>query len=243
MTMSMHERIRTEIERKILSGVLAPGDRLPTEHELMAQYNCARMTVNKALSALAAAGLLDRKKRAGSFVARPRLHSMVLDVPDLMQEVLRRGQAYKFQLLKREIKAVKSKSMKTGGQDGFDLGPGKVLVLIGIHYADGRELAVEQRSVNLAAVPDIEHVAFDSEPPGSWLLHHVPWTDAETRISARAADEELAALLHVDRGAPILQIERRTWRGKDSITSVQQAFRAESYDLFAKFSAQQVADR
>jgi len=35
----------------------------------MAQYGCARATVNKAVSALAAAGLIERHRRAGSFVA------------------------------------------------------------------------------------------------------------------------------------------------------------------------------
>jgi GntR family transcriptional regulator, histidine utilization repressor len=238
MSVSMHERIRTDIEKKILSGALAPGDRLPTEHELMAEYSCARMTVNKALSALATAGLLDRRKRAGSFVAAPRLHSMVLDVPDLMQEVLRRGQFYRFQLLKRDLKR-----SKQNGDGEFDLGPGRMLVVMGLHYADGRELAVEQRSVSLNAVPTIEHASFESEPPGTWLLRHVAWTEAETRISATAADERVASLLHLDIGAPLLQIARRTWRGKDRITSVRQSFRAEAYDLFAKFRAQDITKR
>jgi len=39
MTRPLHERIRTEIETQILSGGLAPGARLPTEHALMQRYN------------------------------------------------------------------------------------------------------------------------------------------------------------------------------------------------------------
>jgi GntR family histidine utilization transcriptional repressor len=234
----MHERIRTDIEARILSGALAPGDRLPTEHEFMEEYNCARMTVNKALSALATAGLIDRRKRAGSFVAAPRLHSMILDIPDLMQEVILRGQSYRFDLHKREVRRA-----KTSSHGHFDLGPGKVLALMGVHYANGQELAVERRTVNLKAVPAIEQASFEKEPPGTWLLHHVPWTEAETRISATAADEETASLLLLKIGAPLLQIERRTWRGDDRITSVQQSFRAETYDLFAKFKAHDIAKR
>lgn len=238
MALPIHERIRTDIEAEILSGVLAPGDRLPTEYELMAEYTCARMTVNKALSALATAGLLDRRKGAGSFVARPRLHSMILDVPDLMQEVRLRGQSYRFDLLEREVEPVKSNA-----RGDFDLGTGRILALTGLHYADGRELAVERRRVSLEAVPDIEHASFESEPPGSWLLRHIPWTEAETRISATAADERIASLLLVKAGAPLLRIERRTWRGENRVTSVRQSFRAEYYDLFAKFKAQDIARR
>ena len=56
---ALHQRIRTDIEAKILSGDLGPGDRIPFEHELTAQYGCSRMTVSKAISALAEAGLIE----------------------------------------------------------------------------------------------------------------------------------------------------------------------------------------
>ena len=93
MKQPLHEKIRADFEARILAGTLAPGDRLPTEQELMQAHGCSRMTVNKALSALSSAGLVSRRKRAGSFVAQPRVHSMVLDIPDLEQEVVGRGQA------------------------------------------------------------------------------------------------------------------------------------------------------
>ena len=88
----LHERIRRAIEAQILSGAWPPGARVPGEIELMAQYGCARMTVNKALSALAHAGLVERRRRAGTFVARPRSQSMVLEITDLAREVTARGQ-------------------------------------------------------------------------------------------------------------------------------------------------------
>ena len=47
---SLHQRILSDISEKILSGAWAPGHRIPFEHELTAEYNCSRMTVNKALS-------------------------------------------------------------------------------------------------------------------------------------------------------------------------------------------------
>ncbi|MGH6996578.1 MAG: GntR family transcriptional regulator, partial [Phenylobacterium sp.] len=96
---ALHQRIRTDIEAKILSGELGPGDRIPFEHELTEQYGCSRMTVSKAISALAEAGLIERRRRAGSFVARPRVHSAVLDIPDLRAEIEGRGQAYRFELI------------------------------------------------------------------------------------------------------------------------------------------------
>eukprot|EP01042_Synura_sphagnicola_P012961 gene12961-16480_t len=62
-TDSLHTRIRNDIAALIRSGDLPPGARLPVEHDLMQTYGCARMTVNKALSALATEGLIERRKK------------------------------------------------------------------------------------------------------------------------------------------------------------------------------------
>jgi GntR family histidine utilization transcriptional repressor len=232
MTTALHERIRSEIETQILSGALAPGARLPIEHDLMRSYGCSRMTVSKALSALAAAGLVERRKRAGSFVARPRLHSMVLDVPDLAIEIEGRGQAYRYRLVRRTIRAARSDDKDAG----LDVGSGRLLELRGVHLADGVPLAFEHRLVSLAAVPQIEAACFDEEPPGSWLLRHVPWTEAETRIAAIGADRATAAMLGAAAGTACLLVERRTWRGEESVTAVRQYFLGSAYDLIARFS-------
>ena len=230
MSLPLHERIRADVQARILSGDLLPGDRLPTESEFCATYGCARMTVNKALSALASAGLIERRKKAGSFVARPRVHSTVLHVPDLQAEVRERGGEYGFHLLSREVRSGSAKE-----ELGLSF-KGELLLIRGIHLSDGRPLAFEERAVNLSAVPSMREADLSDVAPGTWLLEHVPWTEAETRISASAADAALAKTLKLKAGAPCLVIERRTWRGSEDITSVRQSFDARAYDLIARFS-------
>ncbi|MBB5705979.1 histidine utilization repressor [Sphingopyxis panaciterrulae] len=231
MSGPLHERIRADFEARILAGELAPGDRLPTEQALMAQYGCARMTVSKALSALAAAGLIDRRKRAGTFVARPRVHSMILDVPDLAAQIRERGQHYAYVPLERRIR-----DPETGNAAETQLaGAGRLIQLDGLHLADNIPLAVEYRLVSLAAVPDIADAGSDDTPPGTWLLRHIPWTEAETRISALAASPAVARLLQVAPGTACLCVERRTWRRAEGVTHVRQIFPGDAYDLVARF--------
>lgn len=224
---ALHERIRAEIEARILGGELPPGARIPREADLMAQYGCARMTVNKALSALANAGMLERRKRAGTFVARPRAQSMVLDVPDLAAEIAARGQDYRWTLTGRRV--------RTGDAD-FGAAD-RVLRVTGLHHADGLPLAHEERLINLTLVPEIAEADLAAHPPGSWLIAHVPWTEAENRISAVAAPATIARTLDIARGGPCLMIERRTWRGPDTVTRVVQHFVADRYELVARFGA------
>ena len=43
MKQPLHEKIRADFEARILAGTLAPGDRLPTEQELMQAHGCSRV--------------------------------------------------------------------------------------------------------------------------------------------------------------------------------------------------------
>ena len=229
---ALHERIRAQIERAIMAGHLRPGDRIPTETELMVEYGCARMTVNKALSALSSAGMIERRKRAGSFVARPRAQSMVLDVPDLAAAVAARGQSYRWEIASRKVSAP---DRAQAGALGFTA---KVMTITGVHLADDLPLAFEHRMINLALVPELATADLAQTAPGSWLIAHVPWTEAENRISAVTAPPPIARALGQPRGAPCLMLERRTWRGADTVTRVQQYFVADRYELVARFGPQ-----
>ena len=84
----------------ILSGDWPPGHRIPFEHELSAEYRCSRMTVNKALSQLAKTGLIERRRRSGSFVARPRSQAAILEIHDIKAEVQALGLPYRYELMR-----------------------------------------------------------------------------------------------------------------------------------------------
>lgn len=229
--MSLHRRIYAELEGRILSGDLSPGDRIPFEHELTERYGCSRMTVSKAISELAGRGLVTRRRRAGTFVAQPKAHAAVLAIPDLRAEVIERGQAYGYVLLariEREPEGAEEIELASGG---------RLLDLTCLHSADGAPLALEHRLIALGVAPQSIGVDFQTVPPGSWLLDSAPWTEAENRISAIAADARAARLLELKPGAACLCVERRTWRDGQGVTRVWQTFPGDRYDLVARFSS------
>ncbi|MFJ2173964.1 GntR family transcriptional regulator [Streptomyces sp. NPDC087851] len=67
----MYRRIADDLRALILSGKLAPGEKLRSENELKDQYDTTRVTVRKALALLKADGLLVSEQGKGVFV-RPR---------------------------------------------------------------------------------------------------------------------------------------------------------------------------
>jgi len=231
---TLHKRIRADISAHILSGAWPPGHRIPFEHELMAQYGCSRMTVNKALAPLADSGLIVRRRKAGSFVSRPRIHSVVLDIPDIPTEVKARGEPYAYELQSRKMRTANRRDLEELGLDAV----APVLALRCLHRASGRPFALEERLINLDTVPQAHDVDFARTAPGSWLLGHVPWTEAEHRISAANVARPVAMLLGIEATAACLVLERRTWRGEDRITHVRLIFPGEAYDLVARFAPQ-----
>jgi len=232
--MTLNQRIRGDIEDKIRSGKWPPGHRIPFEHELMVQYGCSRMTVNKVLSALADAGMIERRRRAGSFVSRPHpyIEQVALDIPDIPVEVAKRGHEYRFQLLSRRLRTPRVRvphEMEIAEN-------GQLLALRSLHLADEVPFALEGRIINPSAISEVLEQDFRGVAPGSWLLHHVPWTRAQHRISAVGADEGQADLLRIPLGTACLVLDRQTWRGTQPVTFVRQVFVGDSYDLVARFA-------
>jgi GntR family transcriptional regulator, histidine utilization repressor len=215
-----------------MSGEWAAGSKIPVEQELMQTFSCSRMTVSKALRALTQAGLLESRKRAGTFVGTPRLHRAALEIPDIRTEVLGQGSAYRLELQSRIVR--QATDTDTALLQGAE---GKVLALSCRHFAGDRPYALEQRLISLATVPEAEGVDFAQIPPGSWLLDHVPWSEAEHRITATIASATESEQLGIALGAACLVLERWTWRGADRITYVRQLYRGDRHALIAHFRA------
>lgn len=228
---TLYKQIRLDIEHRILSGEWPPGHRIPFEHELMASYGCSRMTVNKALSELAQADLIERRRRAGTFVRRPKFLSAILKIPDIRAEISALGRSYGYELIRSSRRAANA-------TDRARLGLRKasnVIAIVCRHSADDVPFAIEDRLIDLDAVPEAAATDFAVEPPGSWLLHHVPWTEAEHSISAIVADQQAADALDISIGAPCLVIERHTWRVARPLTAVRLVYPGDSHKLIARF--------
>jgi len=229
---TLHQRILSDVEGKIVSGEWPPGHRLPFEVELATHYNCSRMTVNKVMTQLAKSGLINRRKKSGSFVTRPQAQSAVLEITDIEAEVRSLNLSYSFATERRAIRKVTATDLQV-----FDVSAETELVdVVCIHFAGDRQFCVEERLISLATVPDAAEAKFDTMSPGHWLLGEVPWSTAEHRIRAVAASAEIAAMLDIPKGGPCLLIERRTWSGSGAVTYVRLTYAGDSHSLVARFS-------
>ena len=68
---SVSQQVFDQLREQILSGGWKPGDKLPSENELAAQFGVSRVTVRNALQKLSGLGLLETRFGEGSFIRGP----------------------------------------------------------------------------------------------------------------------------------------------------------------------------
>lgn len=229
---SLYQRIISDIRDRIVSGAWQPGHRIPFEHELSAQYRCSRMTVNKAMSELAKAGLVERRRRSGSFVSRPQSQAAILEIHDIRAEVQALGLDYRYELVSR-----RRRTATAADEHEFGMPPGtQMLHLACRHLAGARPFCLEERAISLATVPEAGDEPFQELAPGPWLLGRIPWSAAEHTIRAIGADDRTAAALDIARNEACLVVQRRTWSDDQPVTGVRLTYAGQSHSLVARFT-------
>ena len=68
----LYQTIYDDIIKQIKNNQLEPGDKLPTEFEMIDHYGVSRITVSRALQELARNGFIIRYRSKGSFVSEQK---------------------------------------------------------------------------------------------------------------------------------------------------------------------------
>lgn len=229
---TLHQRILSDIETHILSGEWPPGYRIPFEVELAAQYQCSRMTVNKVMTQLAKSGVIERRKKGGSFVTQPHSQAAVLEINDIEAEVLALNLPYRCEVRTHIVRKARTEDVR---RMEVPLGAA-ILEVRCLHYAGSHPFCLEERIINVSAVPSVVDADFATISPGRWLIQQIPWSSAEHTIYAQSASASTAAELRISDNAACLVVERRTWLADQAVTSVRFIYPGERHSLIARFS-------
>jgi GntR family histidine utilization transcriptional repressor len=212
------EQIRAEVLRRIRARDWPPGALIPGEEALAEEFGVARATVNRALTALAETGVIERKKRAGTRVAELPVRRARLEIPVIRLDVLGRGLTYGFDVLAdRLTPAPVPVTARLGLPEGVTMRYFETL-----HLAGGRPYVLEARWLNPAVLP--------SPPPdfalvsaNEWLVTHVSLVSGDIAFTAEPASLREAEVLGIQTGTPLLVAERTTYGTAGPVTLVRLA--------------------
>ena len=174
-------------------GASSPGDTLPTEAELCTRFSVSRMTVRQALQELSNAGLVDRQRGKGTFVAARPMHRRPGVFLSFTEEMARRGKAAMSRLVSAGISPARPEELAD-----LRLAAGADVVRIErVRLADGVPIALEDAAVV------IEHRAVLDADLARGSLHDelgrlgVIATSATGTVTARLVDRAEGRLLGV----------------------------------------------
>jgi GntR family transcriptional regulator len=198
-------QIRQSLHDDIVNQVLIPGQKLPSEEELGEIFGVSRMTVRQGISDLIDEGLLYRRHGVGTFVAQPHIDRDHTRLSNFVEMARKEGIDLVVHLLKAEIVPAKLKVAHS-----LSLEEGELVIQVKtLRHTGGLPITVHDTYVPYKLFPLL--LREDLEANHLWDIFESyghPVKRAVQVIEARQADEEIASLLEVEEGAPILYKER-----------------------------------
>lgn len=202
-------QLKDVLEREILDSHWLPGEQVPSESKLCDHFGLSRTTVRQALDELERDGLIRRERGRGTFVAEPGASAFLQSTAGFFEEASRLGHEVRSRVLRREIAPLPAWATSAlslpEGSDG--------LVLERLRSLDGAPVMyvhnfLPERYASAVLDADLEtgslyatlREAYDLQVAGGRRTLH-----------AAAAEEDIARLLQVDPGSPLLVLESISW--------------------------------
>lgn len=210
--------IADSLRSKIESGELKPGDRFPTERELVQEYKVARMTVRHALDIVQIEGLIDRKRgRTGGTFVRATPPTLSLTSGRSALDQLREHD------LDVEVRVLSLLTIDAPGHlaSAFGIEEGdSVWECRTVQLTEDSPIMVSTLFIPQALAPDLTEE--DVQKPLTELLTELdlaPVFKRDSLVAATARTEEQKAL-GVGRNQPVLRITR-TVKAESGVVAAQ----------------------
>lgn len=231
MPAAPYTRVKDFLKAGLASGQWLPGAQMPSEAELVAQFQVSRMTVGRALRELQSEGLVTRVQGVGSFAANLGPVASTLTIRDLHEEILERGHSHQAQVaIAREEEATSALAQQLGLPVGA-----RVFHTLIVHFENGVALQCEDRYVNPACAPEYLKTDFTQTTPTQYLLQVAPLWEAQYSIASGLPSAQEAKLLGVDRNDPCLIVVRRTINREVPITLARLVHPGARYQIHGAF--------
>jgi GntR family transcriptional regulator len=203
----LHYQIMDIIKRQITAGILKPGDLIPSESQLCAQYDVSRTTVRQALNQLVEENLLIRRRGKGSFVADKKLHRSINDLYSFSEDMKSLGIMPSSIIIEQEIIPAAEEVMHT-----LALSPAnnKVFKIKRVRLADSEPILLETTYIPAYLCPNIMQEDLSSASLYTILKnrYQLNFFRATETYEAVKMDAESARLLQAKQQAGAFKIKR-----------------------------------
>jgi len=219
----VYQQIKEIIKRRIADGVYGPTEKIPSESEFVKEFGVSRLTIRQAIGIMVQEGLLVSKRGAGSFVTTDRMTLKNLSrrfcaaIEDLSYHREKLKTLHAEMALVRPSPVIRQK-LNLGKEEE------KVVEVTRVRYAEGTSTVVIRSYLALKYGQRLDEKRLKKA-----LIMELLETDAgivlkrvHQSMEATFAEKNVANLLGIPSGSPLLKVERvmMAAKGKPIVVSI-----------------------
>jgi len=218
----LYHQLREILRSEILEGRFKPGERLPTEFELIARYQVSRTTVRQTIGELQKEGLVTVHRGKGTFVRDGKIEPELSALTGFVEDMLALGIEASARVL--SIEEIRPDKL-VAGQLGLNPGD-RVIKIVRIRLANQEPVSYDVSFLPYEIGAKLAQEDLVVYPIFTLLedKYGVPLGEADYRIEASLADRRIAEALGIRKGVAMLCIERTTYSASGVAVDFEQLF-------------------
>src|SRR5450631_410590 len=207
LTGPLYREVKRQLMEAMSSGEWKPGEAIPAERRLAERYGISIGTVRKAIDELVAENMLIRQQGRGTYVASHNRDRLLF----YFFHVVPHESAKQYPVV-RLLGFAKAKADKLASEMlGIAMGD-QVLRIRNLLSLSSAPVIVDDIAVSAARFPGMAERAFRDRPSTVYNLYQdtfgISVVRTVERLRATTVDHDIAPLLRVAPGAPLLEIRR-----------------------------------
>ena len=223
--------ISQEIVTRIKNGDLKPGMKIPSENEIIRDYQVSNTTARKTLQEIVNEGWAYKVKGKGTFVKTHNVDRSVTRILGFSRNMIEGGYIPSTRLLESTV--VKGGYADTINGRKYTM-KGPVLKIRRLRYADDTPMMLEVRHINLDLCPSIKKLDL-SRPLFDIYAHHFDLKLNEVNQMIRTiiiSDMVTEELFDIHEPTPAFLVNGVTFTGKEIILEMERSiYRGDKYSF------------
>ncbi|NQV50291.1 MAG: GntR family transcriptional regulator [Candidatus Marinimicrobia bacterium] len=230
----LYIQVRDILKELINSGNLKPGDQIPSENELSTEFNISRMTVRQASQELLREGFINIRRGEGSFVNSVPHTQMLLKLEGFSSEMAKLG--YRNHSRVMEIQKIESFDSFEMAYSGLSKPAGEPIIRIKrVRYVEETPFAIESSFLSYKTGRGLMEPRMNDDTSIYNYIEkelHIRLSRADHVIQPGLAEPEIAKLLEVEPGSPVLKLRGTTYSMTNKpIEYLEGIYRGDKYEL------------
>ncbi|MGG2020015.1 HTH-type transcriptional repressor DasR [Pseudomonas fluorescens] len=203
----LYQRLRDQLAEQIANNRWRPGEAIPTEAALSAEYQLSTGTVRKAIDALVSEGILERQQGRGTFIRRAQFQSSLFRF-FRFQTVSGERQVPESRILSIEPVAAPSAVAQALGLPA----DAPVIRIVRVRLLDVKPVLAEEIWLPRQRFQALLEIDLSREGPLLYPIYEEVCgqvvASAEETLTAESVNDVNARLLQVAVNSPVIVIER-----------------------------------